>query len=351
MKHPALICALAALWWPARAEAHIVLLYPPSRWVEGSLGDPQKVGPCGGGDPTVATGTRTRFKPGETITLMWRETVYHPGHFRVAFDDDGEDAFRDPVDANDIVNPPVMPVLADGLFPDHTANQMMTIDIKLPNLTCKNCTLQVTQEMVSGTSVSMYYHCADIELGNDATDAGVRPPPVADAATGAGGAGGNRADASAVSPDVGRPGAGGAGGTGGTAGSPGSGGTGGSAGGTGGSAGGTGGSAGGTGGSVGGTGGSPAGTGGSAGGAGGSATTGAGGSTGNGGAAVDAGGDAKGLPKVSGTFGCSMVQNAPDAPGLLLVLGPLLARAARRRAIARKARRAIGASTATPAGE
>jgi Lytic polysaccharide mono-oxygenase, cellulose-degrading len=338
MKHPTLICALAAFSWPALAEAHITLQYPPSRWIEGSAGDPQKLGPCGGGDPTVASGVRTKFKPGDTITLMWTETVYHPGHFRVAFDDDGEDAFIDPIDANDIVDPPVMPVLRDGLFPDHTANQMMTIDIKLPNITCKNCTLQVTQEMVAGTSVSMYYHCADIELANDATDAGVRPPPPADAATGAGGAGGNRADASAASPDVGRAGSGGTGGTGGTSGSTGSAGTGGSAGGTGGSAGGTGGSAGGPGGSAGGTGGaggtagSAAGTGGSPGGAGGSAAPGAGGSTGPGGPPVDAGAGAKAPPPVSGSFGCTVSpDSARAAPALLLVLGVLLGCIARRR--------------------
>lgn len=46
----------------------------------------------------------TQFKPGQTITINWLETVYHPGHFRIAFTTD-RSQLQDPmvtVDSNQI---------------------------------------------------------------------------------------------------------------------------------------------------------------------------------------------------------------------------------------------------------
>jgi hypothetical protein len=206
MKHLTLICALTAFLWPALANAHMKLMYPPSRIIENGQGDPQKgAGPCGPAGQSAMSKMRTKFKPGQTITVIWKETVHHPGHFRIAFDDDGEDAFKDPTTAKDIVDPPVMPVLKDNLFPDHTDGQMMKADITLPNVTCKNCTLQVIQAMTSGDSVTMYYHCADIQLGDG--EGGTAPPPAPDAGGGYGGTGGS-------TPGTGGSGYGGSGGSG-----------------------------------------------------------------------------------------------------------------------------------------
>jgi hypothetical protein len=210
MKHPTVCALAAALLWPALAQAHMKLMFPPSRVVENGQGDPQKGnGPCASGTPSKV---RTKFKPGQTITVTWKETVHHPGHFRISFDDDGEDAFQDPKDAKDIVDPPAMPILKDGLFPNHTENQAMQAQITLPNVTCKTCTLQVIQAMLQGGDVSMYYHCADIELTNDAPGGeGGTPPSVSvDAGSGTPGSGG-------VAGTGGAGGAGGYGGTGGAA--------------------------------------------------------------------------------------------------------------------------------------
>jgi hypothetical protein len=312
MKHPILIGLLGAFSWPAVASAHMKLMYPPSRLIESGQGDPQKgngpCGPTGGGVSKV----RTKLKPGQTITVIWKETVHHSGHFRIAFDDDGEDAFKDPATAKDIVDPPAMPVLKDNLFPDHTDGQTMKADITLPNMTCKNCTLQVIQAMTSGNAVSMYYHCADIELANDD---GTVTPPAPDAGTGTGGTGGN-------------PGTGG--GYGGTAGaSPGTGGSGypdPSTGGTGGAAVGTGGASGSSGSP--GTGGAPSGTGGSPGGTGGSSPSGS-----SGGPAADAGAAENGSSIVKGSFtGCAFGGGRrPGALAIVLILAALAGRTARRR--------------------
>ena len=54
------------------------------------------------------------------LKVSWRETVYHPGHYRISLSANTAD-FVDPVvtGANcgsaAIQNPPVMPVLADGV--------------------------------------------------------------------------------------------------------------------------------------------------------------------------------------------------------------------------------------------
>src|SRR5215218_5879965 len=71
------------------AGAHISLTSPAPR--DAML----EAGPCGTAG-SVRGSTVTTFKPGEKITVTWTETVDHPGHFRISFDDDGNDSFVDP---------------------------------------------------------------------------------------------------------------------------------------------------------------------------------------------------------------------------------------------------------------
>ena len=148
--------ALALLAVPA--HAHINLLSPTPRTTM------QKQGPCGAGPddprgPTVAT-----FKPGEKIIVTFDEFVNHPGHFRIAFDDDGQDIFVDPKSFDDVGGGPG--VLIDGI-PD-TNGGMSMIEVTLPDLECDNCVLQVIQVMTDkppyGDGNDMYYQCADIAL-------------------------------------------------------------------------------------------------------------------------------------------------------------------------------------------
>jgi hypothetical protein len=214
----------------SEAAAHMKLMFPADRIVTNGRGDPQK------GTANCVNGTRsnmrTVLKSGSTIMVEWIETVTHPGHFRIAFDDDGEDAFKDPTNGIDIMNPPVMPVLADGLFQNgHMTGRRLMHPLTLPNIVCKTCTIQVLQIMTDNEDV-IYRHCADIELTMDGgpADGGAGPR---DGGSGGPRDGGGRVDA----PPPPRPDAsvaavdsgGGTGGTGGSAGSGGSGGTGGSA--------------------------------------------------------------------------------------------------------------------------
>lgn len=151
------------------AAAHLNLLSPPPRTT--SL----KSGPCGAAD-SVRGGVVSTFRPGQTITVTWDEFVDHPGHFRIAFDDDGQDIFVDPAGFEDVSSGPG--VLIDGIA-DRSGGGMYSQEVTLPNVECDNCTLQVIQVMSDkppyGDGNDMYYQCADLVLSLDA-DPDEQPP-------------------------------------------------------------------------------------------------------------------------------------------------------------------------------
>jgi hypothetical protein len=142
---------LALVLLSGTASAHITLTSPAPRTTE------NKVGPCGAGSTRgakVAT-----FAPGETITVEWDETVDHPGHYRIAFDDDGDDVFVNPYAPSD--NFPF--TLVEPIF--DRAGGHYTQKITLPTTPCSNCTLQLTQVMTTQVPYnSFYYQCADITI-------------------------------------------------------------------------------------------------------------------------------------------------------------------------------------------
>lgn len=167
--------ALAALLLPSFAHAHIALVSPAPRYAD------LKAGPCGKGTQDARTGNVTKFKPGATITVTWKETIGHPGHYRIAFDPNGTGLFKDPTSFTDVAMTPG--VLVNNIT-DKTGTQTYTQQVTLPNVECTNCTLQVIQVMTDkapyGDGNDLYYQCADIVLAQDALDdAGVFP--VADA--------------------------------------------------------------------------------------------------------------------------------------------------------------------------
>jgi hypothetical protein len=148
------------------ASAHIALDAPTPRYAD------LKEGPCGRGTADARTKNVTTFKAGETITVKWHETIGHPGHYRIAFDDDGVDGFKDPKSFDDVSGGPS--VLVDGIA-DKAGNGTYSQDVTLPNVECNNCTLQVIQVMTDkppyGDGNDIYYQCADIVLVKDASAA------------------------------------------------------------------------------------------------------------------------------------------------------------------------------------
>jgi hypothetical protein len=165
-----IVCAAvvtAALALPSFAEAHIALMSPAPRYAD------QKVGPCGRLNGARSTNVAT-FRPGETITITWRETIDHPGHFRISFDADGDDDFVDPASYDDRNTNEA--VLLDGI-PDRSGGGEYSVQVRLPTVTCTNCTLQVIQVMtdkppyVAGSN-DIYYQCADLVLSGEPVDGG-----------------------------------------------------------------------------------------------------------------------------------------------------------------------------------
>lgn len=162
MRLPASILLFASLaLFAGEVSAHILLTSPQPRT------ESQKSGPCGAGaadlrGPTVAT-----FQAGETITVTWNEFVTHPGHFRIALDEDGQDGFFDPMSFDDVAGGPG--VLMDGIA--HEDDGEYSVQVELPNVACDNCVLQVIQMMTDkapyGDGNDLYYQCSDIAIELD----------------------------------------------------------------------------------------------------------------------------------------------------------------------------------------
>jgi hypothetical protein len=172
---------------PVYADAHFVLVEPASWLVENRLGDPQKAGPCGGtsADAGMPTNIVSQARGGQKLHLKVQETVFHPGHYRVALavasraelPPDPEITTREtdkgPWSVSAVIQSPVRPpVLADGLFA-HTARpaEAFETDIELPNINCEKCTLQIIQFMAehgrNRDGDFSYHHCADLKITAD----------------------------------------------------------------------------------------------------------------------------------------------------------------------------------------
>jgi hypothetical protein len=295
--------AAALLLAPAEASAHFVLRAPASWRAQDSLGSPQKAPPCGNEGSAPETGIVTAFHTGDTITITIDETIYHPGHYRVALAINDQSELPDvpPVTPGQtacgsapIQNPPVFPVIADGVLV-HSApfGSQRSFQVTLPpGVTCERCTLQVIEFMsnhgLNNPGGCFYHHCANISISDEVAGGGT------------GGQAGNGAAGQA------------GGGTGGQAGG-GAGGQAGSNGGAGGQAGHDGGAGGNDGGhSHGGEGGhSPGGDGGQAGGGAGGSNGGGASGTGEGGTSA---GGTSGAPNASGAGGAPNAGGTGNAP-------------------------------------
>jgi hypothetical protein len=175
---------------PVAVIGHFKLVEPASWLIESERGDPQKTGPCGGsntdwGKPSYAV---TKVTGGQTLHLKVQETIYHPGHYRVALavnsptelpldpETTTRDGERGPIAVSaKIQEPPQIPVIADGLFVHATrpTGQMAPFeaDIQLPNISCRKCTLQVVQFMAehafNNPGGYSYHHCAELQITAD----------------------------------------------------------------------------------------------------------------------------------------------------------------------------------------
>jgi hypothetical protein len=164
----------SAIFIPAAARAHIQLTSPQPRYVQDNNG--LKTAPCGSGS---RTGAVTKLSPGQTLTVTWKESVSHAGHYRIALAA-SESEFVEP---KDLSVPSTLPSwdLADGIQ-DKTGTQTYSQSVQIPQVECPTCVLQLIQVMSAGTdgtntgSFSGVYHaCADVSIATGAGDAGASP--------------------------------------------------------------------------------------------------------------------------------------------------------------------------------
>lgn len=193
MKHSArflLVFAGLAMAVQTATYAHFRLLEPASWLVESDRGDPQKAGPCGGTNTDWGKPSNIISKAvgGQKLHLKVQETVYHPGHYRVALAVNSptelpldpqtttRDSEKGPWSVSAAIqNPPQIPVLADGLFVHATRPtgpmEPWETDIQLPNISCRRCTLQVVQFMAehafNNPGGYSYHHCAELQITAD----------------------------------------------------------------------------------------------------------------------------------------------------------------------------------------
>ena len=118
--------------------------------------------------------------------ILVQETVFHPGHYRVALARTAAQLPKDPIvttrDSDrgpwsvsaEIQNPVAPPVLADGIFA-HTERPtgLWETDVQIPNINCQGCLLQVIQFMaehaLNADGDYSYHHCAVVNITADAS--------------------------------------------------------------------------------------------------------------------------------------------------------------------------------------
>ncbi|HEX2677615.1 MAG TPA: SCE4755 family polysaccharide monooxygenase-like protein, partial [Polyangiales bacterium] len=215
-----------ALGWASQASAHISLEQGGSymsRDGDGALKD----GPCGKAGSTRGTAHVYTVEAGSTLHIKLIETIPHPSYFRWAFDQDGQDGFKDPVSmipidktrpcpyqgspndhcmADDFYNTPEVLPNMDNLNPhiNSASGTPYEWDVKLPDVTCDNCTLQVIQVMEDPAfhgpfdgSADIYHQCIDLVLVPKGTPTGGTGGTIE-----VGGAGGETGGASGVNGGV-----------------------------------------------------------------------------------------------------------------------------------------------------
>lgn len=180
-----LVAALAAAIAPT-VNAHFKLLEPASWLVEDDRGDPQKLGPCGGtlDNPGTPSKAVTAVTGGQKLKVVVAETIFHPGHFRIALARKRNWLPADPVATmhdtergprslfGHIETNPQPPLLVDGLWP-HTEKQAANweTEITVPNINCEGCQLQVIQFMAEHPGFReggfSYHHCAVLDITAD----------------------------------------------------------------------------------------------------------------------------------------------------------------------------------------
>ncbi|HEY0253627.1 MAG TPA: SCE4755 family polysaccharide monooxygenase-like protein, partial [Kofleriaceae bacterium] len=175
----ALVFAFLAI--PTLGHAHFALKTPAAYSVQDAQGLPLKSAPCGQADPAtplVATNMVTDYHVGDTVTVTVDETIFHPGHYRVAIAQDQTGLPADPLvtagatpcGTAAIQDSTTTGVIVDNMLDHNTAfNAPQSFTFQLPaGMTCTNCTLQIVEFMsnhaLNNPGGCFYHHCAQVNI-------------------------------------------------------------------------------------------------------------------------------------------------------------------------------------------
>ena len=129
--------------------------------------------PCGGPAP-AADAPRTTLQAGQTLEVIWFETIDHPSKYRLAFSPDETDEFDDRILMDlDTFND-------DLIRPEDLANKqdvdgavarqdprVYQFTITVPEEPCERCSIQLIQRMFDRNPPTNYYSCADVKIVAD----------------------------------------------------------------------------------------------------------------------------------------------------------------------------------------
>jgi len=182
-------CLLGVLGlWAGNADAHFAVDLSDTHVSRNGPGE-IKSAPCGRPEGTRGEHVHT-YAPGQTINLSWVEYVGHPGYYRIAFDNDGDDDFRNPASIapagrtcaagepncgdGDFYNNATVLIDDFGRHDDRPSGKRYAVDVTLPEVECDNCTLQIIQVMTEADKApydpdaedanDLYYQCVDLKL-------------------------------------------------------------------------------------------------------------------------------------------------------------------------------------------
>jgi hypothetical protein len=181
-----LAVAVASVALVPLAQAHFKLEQPASWIEEDERGNPQKLAPCGGtvADGGTRTGAVTEVQGGQMLRVVVAESVFHPGHYRIALARSPNLLPADPVvmmketergprsESAVIDTDATPPTLVDGLWP-HTESpsENWVTEIEIPNIDCAGCFLQIIQFMAEHPGFReggfSYHHCAMLNITAD----------------------------------------------------------------------------------------------------------------------------------------------------------------------------------------
>lgn len=149
---------IATLFLPLTAFSH-ARLKPSPGVLPRSNSAGIKSGPCG---PAPRSLNPPTVQGGTDLLVTWEETIEHPGRYEIYFSEKNDENFV------------LLATVADvqgGMLP-HQYSAL----VKIPNVNCSACTLQMIQVMTENPlNPSLYFSCADLKVV--ATGAGNGPPP------------------------------------------------------------------------------------------------------------------------------------------------------------------------------